>query len=246
MKDIDMKMLILKAGSTFASIRRRYGDFDAWILAYAGLNSETTRVVDAAKIGDLPMDGDFSGVIITGSHTMVTDRQKWIDHLSRWISEVARSNIPILGICFGHQLMARAMGGEVGYHPAGCEIGTVPVSLTPTGGSDSLLGSMPKMFPAHATHAQTVIRLPKKAHCLASNPFEPHHAFRIGRCAWGVQFHPEFSAEVMHAYIEEQADDLRKSGYSISALKAGVAETASANVILKRFTAYCHLNTRQS
>ena len=242
MNNAALKMLILKSGSTFASTRKRYGDFDEWVMAYAGLKPDNTRIVDATNFEKLPADCDFSGIIITGSHAMVTDNLEWMAPVSRWISTNVRRHVPVLGICFGHQLLARAMGGEVGYHPAGREIGTVSVSLSPIGGNDVLFGGMPEKFSAHATHAQTVIRLPQNAICLASNRFEPHHAFRIGRCAWGVQFHPEFSADVMHAYIEAQGDELLKAGCSISALNAGVTETAAANALLKRFTAYCHLN----
>src|SRR5690606_3562878 len=68
---------------------------------------------------------------------------------------------------------------------------------------DPLLNILPERFKAQVTHAQSVKRLPPDATLLAGNDLEPHHAFRIGERTWGVQFHPEFSAEVMRAYIEE-------------------------------------------
>lgn len=233
-------MLILKTGSALPSIRKQWGDFDHWIMAHAGLNREDSVVVDAATIEELPAHNDFCGVIITGSPAMVTDNSPWIKRAAKWISGTVGNRIPLFGICFGHQLLAHAMGGEVDDHPGGREIGTVSVHLTPAGQRDTLFGGMPATFPAHTTHAQTIIKLPPGAHCLASNPFEAHHAFRIGPSAWGVQFHPEFSVEVMHAYINAHSAKSTTEGGALSALQAGVTGTAAASALLRKFNAYCH------
>lgn len=241
MADGRKNIVILKTGSSFPETRRTFGDFDEWIMAYAGLTSEETRVIEAFSDDKFPTDNCFCGVIITGSHAMVTDGDEWIARASQWIMQMVELQMPVLGICFGHQLLAHAMGGDVGYHAGGREVGTVGVFLTPEGVEDSLLGGMPEVFPAHATHVQTVTRLPRGAIRLASNSFEPHHAFRIGTCAWGVQFHPEFSVEVMHAYIDHQRDALPGVGCVARTLKACVKETAAANSLLKRFTDYCRL-----
>lgn len=203
------------------------------------MNPQETDVVEAVKAVALPEHCDFSGIIITGSHAMLTDGDLWISRTLRWIAAAVEKEIPVLGICFGHQMLARAMGGDVDYHPRGREIGTVAVSLTPEGAEDPLLADMPKVFPVHATHAQTVTRLPSGALLLATNPFEPHHAFRIGRWAWGVQFHPEFSADVMNAYIDKQREALMGENRSIRALKECVMETAAANEVLTRFKDVC-------
>ncbi len=239
MSDDARKILILKTGSTFESTRNALGDFENWIRTHAVLSPQETEVVDASGAEDLPMYSDFAGVIITGSHAMVTDGDEWIGRALGWIADAVKKETPVLGICFGHQMLARAMGGEVDNHPRGLEIGTKTVFLTPAGSKDPLLGDMPLVFPAHTTHAQTVTRLPQKALLLASNPFEPHHAFRIGRCAWGVQFHPEFSTDAMRAYIDEQREVLMEGNQSLSALKEGVLKTAAANALLKRFKLLC-------
>jgi GMP synthase (glutamine-hydrolysing) len=229
------KIVILKTGTSFGGVKSGHGDFEDWIVSYAGLTPNRVSVVDPAKEEIMPDAPNIAGVIITGSHAMVTDSLDWIERASQWIVALVQKEIPLLGICFGHQLLALAMGGEVDYHPRGREIGTVGVSLTTEGTQDELLGSFPNEFPAHATHAQTVIKLPQRALLLASNPFEPHHAFRIGRCAWGVQFHPEFSAAVMDAYIDYQAEELEKKGYDLPALKAGVIETPASNALIATF-----------
>ncbi|NIQ10109.1 MAG: glutamine amidotransferase, partial [Gammaproteobacteria bacterium] len=74
------------------------------------------------------------------------------------------------------------------------EVGTVEVRLRPEAQDDRLFQTLPARFPVHATHSQSVLALPPGAVHLAENDFDPHHAMRIGSCAWGVQFHPEYSA----------------------------------------------------
>ena len=229
------KLIIIKAGSTFLETKKKLGDFEDWIIDGAGLSCEDVSVINAMANEALPDLDSVAGVIITGSHAMVTDDALWIYGLNNWIPQVLQHNIPLLGICFGHQLLAQAMGGSCGHHPQGREIGTVTINLTSEGKIDRLLGSLPDLFKAHTTHAQTVITLPQKALKLAENQFEAHHAFRLGNNAWGVQFHPEFSADIMTTYINEQAVSLLQNGHDISDLKAAVDNTDSASELLKRF-----------
>ncbi|MGZ5043177.1 MAG: glutamine amidotransferase [Methylobacter sp.] len=228
-------LIIVKTGSTFPSIRQRAGDFEDWIIREIGPTDVGITVVNAMQGEALPPVDSPSGVIVTGSPAMVTDKDDWMRVLADWIAQVVERNIPLLGICFGHQLLADAMNGRVDYHPDGREIGTVAIRLTAEGKQDKLLGALSDTFLAHTTHAQTVIELPANALRLAENAFEINHAFRLGENAWGVQFHPEFSSDVMRAYVSEQSDALLKQGYDVEALIAAVADTDAANALLKRF-----------
>lgn len=199
------KIILLKTGSTHPGIRQRFGDFEDWFLqAWAGCDVNLVNAVTAPKLPVL--EGD-EGVVITGSPAMVTDREPWSEKLAAWLAESAHGRVPILGVCYGHQLLAHALGGSVHWHPQGREIGTVNIELEPPARQDPLLGILPKTFSAQVTHAQSVKTLPPGARLLARNAFEPHQAFRLGETTWGVQFHPEFSAEVMRAYIEETGAD---------------------------------------
>jgi len=237
--------VIIKTGSTFPAIRQRFGDFEDWITEGCGLSPAEIPIIDVMASEALPAVDDLSGVIITGSPAMVTDRADWMQALSAWIVQAVQEELPLLGVCFGHQLLAQAMGGEVDYHPGGREIGTVEIRLTAEGIEDVLLGSLPRTFIAHVTHAQTVIRLPEKAQRLAGNRFEGHHAFRLGESAWGLQFHPEFTAQIMRSYLGEYAGALPQDG-SIEALTAAIDHTEAANALLKRFFDFCVERNRKA
>jgi len=228
-------LIIIKAGSTLPTLRQKLGDFEDWIIRTLGSSNAAITVVNVMAGEALPSVNAISGVIISGSPAMVTDQADWMQGLANWIPHVLGHNIPLLGICFGHQLLAKAMGGHADYHPKGREIGTVSIKLTLEGKQDRLLSALPDDFLAHTTHAQTVIKLPPNALRLAENSFEIHHAFRLGDNAWGVQFHPEFSADIMSAYVSEQSAALLKEGHNVDELKAAICHTDAANRLLKRF-----------
>ena len=237
--------VIIKTGSTFSAVRQRFGDFEEWMIKGCCLTNAEVPIIDVMEGEDLPPVEDLSGAIITGSPAMATDRAEWMNNLALWITRAVENNVPLLGVCFGHQILAQAMGGSVDYHPEGREIGTVEIKLTEEGRRDPLLGHLPEAFTAHVTHAQTVTRLPSNALRLAGNPFEIHHAFRLGEDAWGVQFHPEFTADIMHAYVSEHAEALSNQGRDVVALKAAIGPTQAANALLKRFYIYCEDKQKQ-
>lgn len=203
------------------------------MLGAAGVD---TCVLDAEHGAELPEAADCAGVVVTGSHSMVTEGLPWSAGLEKWIPSLVEADVPFLGICYGHQLLARAAGGEVGFHPRGMEIGTVEVHLLPDCADDPLFRSLPRRFAVHASHSQTVLRLPPRAVRLAANEYEPNHAFRVGGSAWGVQFHPEYDVCIMRSYIVEQADELTSTGFNVGELLDAVGETPFAALVPGNFT----------
>lgn len=234
MKSAQRPICIIKAGDTYPELAAREGDFDRWITA--GLGADAVRVVDPHDMTlPLPSASECAGVVISGAHAMLTDDLPWMQRLAEWTRKMVTAQVPYLGICFGHQLLATAMGGKVDFHPQGREIGSVPIELLPAAQADPLFVALPRQFVAHAVHAQSVRKLPKGATLLAGNAFEPTHAFRIGTCAWGVQFHPEFTPERLTAYLEHLSPDLIAASRDIAAIRAGLVATPVAARVLLRF-----------
>jgi len=194
-------MLIVQTGNTLAALRR-HGDFPDWIRHGLGLRRDAIEVVRVHEGGVLPDPRTVSGALVTGSGAMVTDRLDWSEDTAAWLREAVAAGLPLLGICYGHQLLAHALGGNVASHPCGREVGTVEVERLPTADSDALFDAAPKYFRAHATHEQSVQALPPGAVALARSAHDAHQAVRFAANAWGVQFHPEFSAAVMQAYVK--------------------------------------------
>lgn len=230
-----MKTLyIMKVGTTFPAIKAQYGDFDQWTARALG-EGVTIGVVDVEHGAALPAIESCAGVVITGSHSMVTDNLPWSVQLEQWLRDALKAALPILGVCYGHQLLARAAGGDVANHPQGKEVGTVAIQRLPACDGDPLLGALPSSFLAHTTHLQSVLTLPVGAIRLASNRFEPNHAFRLGERAYGVQFHPEYSVDIMRAYIEAQQEPLESAGRDVAVLLDGVRDTPDAAQVMTRF-----------
>ncbi|HAL22133.1 MAG TPA: glutamine amidotransferase, partial [Stenotrophomonas sp.] len=110
---------------------RRYGRFPHWIRVAAGLEEQQTVVVDVEHGAALPDARRFAGVLVSGSAAYVTDRAEWSERSAAWLREAAHDGVPVFGICYGHQLLAHALGGEVAYNPAGRESGTIELELDP-------------------------------------------------------------------------------------------------------------------
>jgi GMP synthase (glutamine-hydrolysing) len=143
----------------------------------------------------------------------------------------------VLGICFGHQLLAYALGGKVANNPRGIEVGTVAISLTDTAAQDPLFQSLPQHFMAQLSHTQSVIELPPGARLLASSEMEPNQAFAWGRNAWGIQFHPEFDEEVIPHFIGYYREALAGQALNAEQRLAEVRPTPESTALLRHFCA---------
>jgi GMP synthase (glutamine-hydrolysing) len=231
------RVIVVKTGSTLPGIRARRGDFESWIVQGLGLPSSQAEVVAVAEGAPLPDPGAPAGIVVTGSSAMVSAREPWSERASAWLASAVRAGTPVLGICYGHQLLAHGLGGRVGPNPRGREIGTIRVRVAPEARQDALLGALPPLTFAHATHLEAVLELPPGARRLAESDVDPNQAFAIGTRAWGVQFHPEFDADVMRGYLEGRRALLRDEGLDADRLLAEVREAPEAAALLRRFAA---------
>jgi GMP synthase (glutamine-hydrolysing) len=230
-------MAIFRMGSSYAEFVRKKGDFTDWVTAGCGLRGDAVTHVDAQGGASLPAIDRIRGAILTGSHAYVTERAPWSEAVAEWIREAVSRNLPLLGICYGHQLIAHALGGRSAVNPAGLEFGTVEITTTASAAHDPLFQALFPGFHAHTCHTQTVVQLPSGAILLATSRRDAHQAFRVGRCCWGVQFHPEFDGTAMRYYIDQYRQPLIDQGSEPERLKSAVAPTPRSNALLPAFTA---------
>jgi GMP synthase (glutamine-hydrolysing) len=227
-------ILVVKLGSTYPQLIAKQGDFDDWVIRRLDLPESETRVVDVVA-GEKLTNDSFGGAIITGSHNMVTDKLDWSERTAEWLRRQVEKRTPILGICYGHQLLAYSLGGVAGPNPKGREFGNQKIHLNDAAKSDLLFGSLPKVFEGHCCHAQSALKLPAGAVCLGGNSHEPNHAVRFAENCWGVQFHPEFDADVTLYYIEQHKDLLSKQGVDTKKLSNAVVPTPESYALISRF-----------
>jgi GMP synthase (glutamine-hydrolysing) len=114
----------------------------------------------------------------------------WLPAVRRLLAEAVNEELPTLGICLGAQLLAVAAGGRVVRGAAGTEAGLVSVSWTAAAHTDALVAALPEPMLTPSLHDDEIVELPAGAVLLGGTATYPHQAFRVGSCAWGVQFHP--------------------------------------------------------
>lgn len=168
---------------------------------------------------------------------MVTDPLSWSEATAEWIRQAVARGMPLLGVCYGHQLMAHALGGTVGYHPGGREMGCLEVEQITCAEPDPWLAGCPPRFWAQLTHLQTILRLPVGAKALARSDHDPHQVVRYTPTAVSVQFHPEFTPEIMAACIHARAHVLRSEGLDPRAMVQSVGTTPVPLELLRHFVA---------
>ena len=226
------KLYIIKCGSTFDSIKNDFKDFEHWIIDKFENKDKNIVIINAQENEKLPTSTKNDAVILTGSHSMVTHEESWSLEVEKWLPKLIENEVPLLAICYGHQLLAKSLGGVSGYHENGMEIGSVDINLAENAKNDEIFSKLQNSFKAHTIHSQTVIKLPKNATRLAFNNHDKNHAFRVGNCAWGVQFHPEFDKNIMNLYIKEIA---KKKDLDVEKLSSFSENTNVATTILKEF-----------
>jgi GMP synthase (glutamine-hydrolysing) len=229
-------LCILVTGDPVTLTQERVGGFSALVRAALADTWHAGFVeVDARSAAGLPPTESFAGVIVTGSASSVTERAPWMLRAERYLAQLVESERPVLGICFGHQLLGQALGGLVERNPRGREMGTVEVEIVE---DDPLLDRSIVPALAHATHVDSVTVLPPRARVLARTALEANAALRFGKRAWGVQFHPEFDAQVMADYVQTRRELLEQEGRNPAAMLAGIRAAEAGNLVLRRFVAH--------
>lgn len=147
----------------------------------------------------LPSLEEVEAVVVTGSPVSVYDYLPWSVRAGEWLAEVIQRERPVLGVCYGHQLIAEALGGRVERSHKGREMGAVKIHQV---GEDSLFAGLPQSFEVWQTHIDEVTHPPLNAQVIAYNEHCGVQAMAIGDHCRTVQWHPEMSYDIMKYYVQ--------------------------------------------
>jgi GMP synthase-like glutamine amidotransferase len=174
----------------------------------------------------------YAGLIVLGGYMGANDdaEHPWLGRVKALLREAVQREVPTLGICLGGQLLAVANGGRVEPSPEGPEYGAQLVAKRSAAAQDPLFRPLPIAPDVIQWHVDAITRLPAGAIELASSPVCANQAFRLGRLAWGLQFHIETTPELVRRWADDDARAL--DGYDLEAIlsrsdaaHADVAET---------------------
>ncbi len=181
-----------------------------WFAEALGIPEARIDVVNA--ISD-PLPGTVTqhGVIIGGSPYSPQDRDPWMLRLEGLVRSLNEQEVPTLGICFGHQLGAQALGGSVVRGENGREFPVAQLELTPQGEAHPLFRGLPPSFPIGTSHQDVVERVPPGAQVLAHTSQYPNQAFVKGSFI-GIQAHPEDTHAILEALARARQRALTDEG----------------------------------
>jgi GMP synthase (glutamine-hydrolysing) len=225
-------ILIVQTGDPVPPVEARRGPFAAMIRDTIGLLWPGDYAVVDVRRDEPPPPSTFSAIVITGSSANVPNREPWMLRTEAWLRELVPTGVPTFGICFGHQILAQALGGEVARNPRGREIGTTKITRR---ADAPIFAGLPEELDANVTHLDTVARLPPGAESLACSPLEDHHAIRFTGTCYGVQFHPEIDGDIMRGYIAMRREILLTEGLDADALHAEARDAEPGAETLRNF-----------
>jgi len=207
-----MKLAILETGRPPGDLVRRFGDYPAMMTRMLGGEFEIDTFDVAA--GEFPADpSDYEAYLVTGSPAGAYDPLPWIEPLKQFLRDAGDRKL--VGICFGHQIMAEAFGGHVEKSDKGWGIGLQHYEI------DRVEPWMDEMasIDVPASHQDQVVAQPPHTEVIASSPFTPFAALAwTDRPAISVQFHPEFAPDYAKALIEARREKMPDADRAIASL----------------------------
>ena len=185
-----MKIGILQTGHAPEDLLDSFGDYDRMFQRLLGGNGFTFDSYDVER-GVFPTGPEAAdGWLITGSRHGAYEDHPWIKPLEQLIRDIQASGRPLVGICFGHQIIATALGGKVEKYPGGWAVGRVEYDCNG------------KTIGLNAWHQDQITRLPEGARVLGGNAFCKYGIVAYGDTIWTIQPHPEYGADFIEGLME--------------------------------------------
>jgi GMP synthase (glutamine-hydrolysing) len=193
---IRLRLGLLVCDHVAPELRGISGDYeDMFRRLFAGRDEVDVVIYDVIG-GELPgAPRECDAWLTTGSRHSVNDDAQWIRALEGFVRDVAAARVPFIGICFGHQLIAKAMGGSVVRSERGWGVGVKEVEVLPELG----LGDSYRVLTSHQDQVETI---PPGAEVLGWNEHCPVSMLRVGSKMLGIQGHPEFDPAYSRALME--------------------------------------------
>ncbi len=193
-------VVIVSCGPGLPEIVRQYGHSSDWIPSIIN-NDNINFIIKEAYNNDFKIDVNPDAVILTGSKYSVYNNSPWINKLKKFVKKLIDGNNYILGICFGHQILAHCLGAEVKKNSLGWELGSYKIKLSDKGLENKLFKGFSSEEIVYESHQDTVLNLPPEVDILAYTE-KSNQSFSYNDKIYGVQFHPEFSKEVTRKLMD--------------------------------------------
>jgi len=214
------RITIIEAGLLDEKSRARYGSFPEMFERLIGAEDKSINfdVISVINGKALPDPSTLQAILITGSSAGVYDKLDWIPSLEDFVRAAYASRVPTVGVCFGHQLMAQALGGIVRKSEKGWGIGRHVYDVAP--GNGIIDG---ERIAVAASHQDQIIEPPAGARTILSSPFTEYAGLLYGSgAAFSVQPHPEFDTGFAHLCCELREG--RAPDALVAAAKASLSE----------------------
>lgn len=173
------------------------------------------RVIRLDEGEPVPADlDDVDAVVATGGRHSALDPHAWLEPEMDFLRRADAAALPVVGICLGSQILARALGGEVGPVEGGIELGWQDVTLSPAGCEDPLHAGIAWTSKQFEWHRDQVTTPPPGARVLASSERSPNQTWARGLRTYGFQYHPEILPATPTRWAADKPDDLAEAGVS--------------------------------